>query len=80
MLNKRVNILFNERIWKRLSAQAKRVGRSASDLVREAVEQQYIDEKQIGRKAAFKKIVESRPRAAQTTIDYKSLVEKGRRL
>ncbi len=81
MLNKRVNIFFNDRTWKRVSSHAKRVRRSTSELIREAVDSVYGNQKQqTHQKKAFANILAKRPRISQSTIDYKSLIDDGRRV
>ncbi len=80
MLTKRVNILFDQKIWTRLQKRAKRLKRSTSDLVREAVEQLPNDEVLKKRKEAYEWILKNRPKPVKGRIDYKAMINYRRKI
>gem|GEM_PF-6563644 len=74
----RVNIMVPTHTWRRLRSHAKQAGRSASDLVREAVEEKYFPVPSLAqRQKAVKAIVNNRKKV-KGKIHIKSLIEKGR--
>lgn len=74
----RINILFPKRTWQHLRVNAKRTGRSASDLIREAVEDKYNTSiTQAQRRKAVDTILKNRVKL-KGKVDYKALVEEGR--
>lgn len=78
MLEQRINLLFPKRTWRHLRAYAKRTKRSASDLIREAVEEKYFPSVSLEqRKKAIQAILKHRPHL-KGKVDYKSWVEEGR--
>lgn len=80
MSNKRVNIIMDEKIWRRVHTQAKRTQQSASAIVRDAIENRWLSTvKNAKRQQAHRKILFSRQRSS-TTIDYKGLINEGRKV
>ena len=80
MLTKRTNLLFEEDLWLNLVTLAEQKKTSVGELVRQAVRLVYLD-KSVNQKrmAAWKKILETRPRPYPGRIDYKELINHGRR-
>lgn len=79
MLHKRTNILFSNQLWSILLAQSKQEGTSIGGLVRRAVEKTYCASPDVLVKrqeavAAIKKI-----RTIQKNINYKELINYGRK-
>lgn len=80
MLTKRTNILFSKRMWQELAVLARKQETSAADLIRNAVEVSYFSDKRderIGQ--AYESILKNRKRASGK-IDYKALINDGRRI
>lgn len=80
MLTKRTNILFDEKLWERLSNRAKREKTSVGKLVRRAVEKAYVeveDEELKRRKKAIDEIFRIRKRIRG--INYKEYINYGRK-
>jgi len=78
MLSKRANILFEEDLWLTLATLAQSREVSVGELVREAVRKAYLGEARqnnIAKAAAMILFL----RQKQTGIDYKELVNYGRR-
>ena len=79
MLVKRTNILFEEENWKMLTGLALQKGSSVSELIRKAVKDAYFAEgKKMSKKQAFDEIVSLRKKT-KSKIDYKNLIEDGRK-
>lgn len=81
MLTKRVNILFDEKLWRELSNRSKREKISFGKLIRRAVEKEYLeveDEALKKRRGAIDKIFKIR-KVSKTPIDYKALINYGRK-
>ena len=79
MLTKRTNILFDENLWRSLSLEAKKRKTSVGKLVRDAVAKMYSrDEELEERKKAFAHILKIR-KVSKTRIDYKALINYGRK-
>lgn len=79
MLTKRTNILFDEKLWRELSARAKREKTSVGNLVRKAVEKAYVqNEEKDKRTKAFERILKIR-KMSKKPIDYKALINYGRK-
>ena len=78
MLTKRTNILFKEDQWLSLVALAQEWGTSVAELVRQAVDEKYLQGK---RDAEVKKAVETilRIRKKVPGINYKELINAGRK-
>lgn len=78
MLDKRTNILFEEAVWKQLLARAKKEDSSVGELIRRAISQVYFQDN--GRSRIVRAIAAIRSlRQSQKNIDYKALIEYGRR-
>lgn len=80
MLTKRTNLLFEEDLWLNLVTLAEQKKVSVGELVRQAVRTVYVD-KNINQKrmAAWEKILEIRPKPYLGRIDYKGLINYGRK-
>lgn len=79
MLTKRTQILFEENLWRKLVrlSQAQKI--SVGKLVREAVRERYEDtEKMSRRQKAIEATLKERI-VSKTKIDYKELVNYGRK-
>lgn len=80
MLTKRTNILFSQRMWQELLALAKKQETSAADLIRNAVAVKYFSaDANEGISRAYESILKNRKRATGK-VDYKALINDGRRL
>lgn len=80
MLSKRTNILFDDELWAVLLAQSKIENSSVGELVRRAVVDKYSKKEAIARrKEIFEQILRIRPAAARGKIDYKELINYGRK-
>lgn len=81
MLTKRAQILFDEDLWKRLSRMAKESRTSASEIIRDAVQQKLDwNEELKNRQEAIKSILKHRPKPFNGKIDYKALINEGRKV
>jgi len=79
MLNKRTNILFDENLWKILTTVASRRKTSVGRLIREAVAKIYTSDEELEeRKKAFEEILRIR-KVSKRRIDYKALINYGRK-
>lgn len=79
MLTKRTQILFDENIWKKLTQLARAQTTSVGQLIREAVKEKYLKEADFVRqRETLEEIERIRPRLAQK-IDYKALINYGRK-
>lgn len=80
MLTKRTNILFDNELWAVLAAASKAEKASIGELVRRAVGDRYAKVDLLARrKAAFEHILKIRPAPARGKIDYKELINYGRK-
>lgn len=80
MLTKRTNILFDEEMWRMLVAVAKRQGTSVGNVIRTTMRRQYIEEDRLTRLArAYDAILKHRPAPSKKRIDYKALINAGRK-
>lgn len=80
MLTKRTHILFDEELWNRLILDAKRQQTSIGNIVRSAVRGKYEQEDILKRrKQAIATILKTRKRF-KGIIDYKALINEGRRI
>lgn len=80
MLTKRTNILFNKELWAVLLAQSKEEKSSVGELVRRAVSDRYTQKDVIARrKDAFEQVLRIRPKEYHGKIDYKKLINYGRK-
>ena len=79
MLVKRTNILFEEKNWEMLTGLALQKGSSVSELIRKAVREVYFSEgEKMSKKQVFDKIIFLRKKT-KGKINYKSLIENGRK-
>ena len=80
MLTKRTNILFENELWDLLVAVAQREKTSVGEVVRKAVRKVYSeDEISRRRTEACKRILAIRPKPYPGKIDYKELINYGRK-
>lgn len=80
MLNKRTNILFDEELWNKLTRLAKSRNTSVGDLVRNAVSKHYeLNNDKIHQIQEACKTIESIRPQAKGKIDYKALINYGRK-
>lgn len=79
MLNKRTNILFDEKLWRKLSVRAKKEKTSVGSLVRRAVEKTYVEDEEVykQRREALDDILKIRKKVKG--INYKELINYGRK-
>lgn len=80
MLNKRTHILFDQSMWQMLTNLSIAKRESVGKIVRDAVKTVYMktDELETRRKA-IESILKNRPAPAKGKIDYKALINYGRR-
>lgn len=80
MLNKRTQILFDQDMWQRLTSLAKAKNTSVGKLVREAVEQKYLYAVDLQKRhKAIEATLRHRPNPFKGRIDYKALINAGRK-
>lgn len=80
MLNKHAHILFNNQFWVTLKSLAEAKKTSVAKLVREAVTEKYAKETELETKRkAIESILKHRPAPVKGRIDYKALINYGRR-
>lgn len=80
MLTKRTNILFDEKLWKDVSSLAKKEKTSVGNIVRSAVRERVESEELLAkRRKALDEIERIRPKPFKGKIDYKELINAGRR-
>lgn len=80
MLNRRVNILWDDGLWTKLVKLSKKRSLSVSELIRRAVIRVYFsqdDERLAAIKGACKEIEKIRP--TLNRLNYKELIEHGRK-
>jgi len=80
MLTKRTNILFDKEVWNKLVrlAEAKKV--SVSNIIRETINDRFEEEDTLKkRRQAFENILKHRPKPYPGKIDYKELINAGRK-
>lgn len=70
--------MFEKKTWNRLKALARKQNATTSELVRRAVQNQYLSSEARERREAIQKILEIRPEPAKGKIDYKELINEGR--
>ena len=79
MLTRRTNILFDDNLWDLLTSVAKREKSSVGEVVRNAVRRIYSDDSLIEQKKKdFETIKKVRARQ-KGVLDYKALINEGRR-
>lgn len=80
MLTKRTNILFSEELWKKLLQLAEAKKTSVGEFVRRAVEEKYTKEAEFEQtKQLLERIEKIRPKPFKGAIDYKALINYGRK-
>lgn len=80
MLTKRTNILFDNELWELLTSVAKREKTSVGKIVRKTLREVYAkDEIAKRRTEACRKILAIRPKPYPGKIDYKELINYGRK-
>lgn len=80
MLNVRAQILFDEALWQILHHLSKAKKTSISNLVRIAVKETYMKTEELEtRRKTIENIMKHRPAPAKGRIDYKALINYGRR-
>jgi len=80
MLNKRTQILLNDYLWQTLTNLAKTRKTSVAKLIREAIKEKYAKENElVARRNAIENILKHRPLPAKGRIDYKALINAGRK-
>ena len=80
MLTKRTNILFDDDLWNLLTNVARKEKTSVGEVVRKAVRKVYSeDEISRRRTEACKRILAIRPKPYPGKIDYKELINYGRK-
>jgi len=79
MLTKRTNILFNQKVWKTLTALACQKNLSVAELIRRAVKKTYFSEgEKMAKKRIFNQIISLRKKT-KGKINYRQLIENDRR-
>jgi len=78
MLTKRTNILFEEETWNTLRELSKRRSLSIGNLIRNAVQHTYSKDLEIEQRKRAIELIE-RHRVFQKNIDYKELINAGRK-
>lgn len=79
MLTKRTNILFDENLWKTLTREAKKRKTSVGKLVRQAVEKMYARDKELEERRKAIEHIKAIRKISKGKIDYKELINYGRR-
>ncbi len=80
MLTKRTNILFDDALWTKLVEIAKKEKTSMGNIVRSAVKERVENEEILAqRKEAVDWILKNRPKPFKGKIDYKELINYGRK-
>ncbi len=79
MYTKRANIMFNQHDWNNLTSLAKKKKTTVGVLVRDAVQQRYMVPNKLEQIAEANKQIRKIRKIFKGTIDYKSLIEEGRR-
>lgn len=79
MLNKRVHVLLDNELWQQLFSLAKRQNTSIGELTRKALKKIYFSEDiHEKRKRALENILKIR-KVSKKPIDYKALINYGRK-
>lgn len=80
MLTKRAQILFDETTWRELTHLAREKQTSIGNLVRDAVEEKYATKANLEqRRRAIQAILRDRPAPVKEKINYKKLINAGRK-
>lgn len=79
MLIKRTNILFDQKTWDMLTSLAQQENNSVAELVRSAVNEVYTNKsQQMIQKNAVEELISFRKKV-KGKINYRSLIENGRK-
>jgi hypothetical protein len=80
MLTKRAHILFDQNTWKQLETSAKKEKASIGKVIRAVIHRHYaLEEEQKRTAKAIDEILRIRPKPFKGKIDYKALINEGRR-
>lgn len=80
MLNKRTNIIFNQSSWDKLVKLSKTQSKSVAELIRSAVDDYYdLKNDSIAQIRDACSIIEKKRRIQNKKVDYKSLINYGRK-
>lgn len=80
MLTKRAQILLEEETWKNLAKLASERKTSVGELVRDAIGERFsADLKLARRRSAIESTLKHRPKPFKGKIDYKALINYGRK-
>lgn len=80
MLNKRSQILFDQDLWDKIATLAKAKSVSIGQLIRDVMREKYLEEEKLmKRKKAIERILKHRPAPVKGKIDYKELINYGRK-
>lgn len=80
MLTKRAQILFDEGLWKKLVQLAQAQKTSVGQIIRETIMEKYGQETNLSeRKQLLEEIENIRPKPLKGRIDYKALINYGRK-
>ena len=80
MLNRRVQVLFDKDLWINLTKLAESEGISIGEFLRKAAKEKIERKKELEhRKSVIDSILKHRPKPFKGKIDYKALINAGRR-
>lgn len=80
MLTKRTHIMFDQELWEKLARLSKAQNTSVGKIVRDAVEEKLEQKKIFAQRAkAIEDIKKIRPKPFKGKIDYKELINYGRK-
>lgn len=81
MLTKRTNILFEEELWDKLVKLSKIKEISVSSIIRQAIEEKFNQQDLLEkRRKAVEATLKHRPQPFKGKINYKELINAGRRV
>jgi len=79
MLTKRANILFDENLWNSLTVESKKRKTSVGKLVREAVAKMYARDEELEERRKVLESIKKIRKISKGKIDYKELINYGRK-
>lgn len=80
LLTKRTQILFDKQLWQKLVALSRSQKLSIGEIVRDAIEEKLSRQTELEkRKAAIEATLKHRPKPFKGKIDYKALINAGRK-
>lgn len=79
MLTKRTNILFDDLLWNQMTQLAKKRKTSVGELVRQAVSEKYLNDDKTERIKKACEAIEKTRKLFKGKIDYKALINYGRK-